>query len=153
MAGPLTLRLLPGHPLTQDALGKRLIRVHGTRRAGGLAPRFCLSSREQRFVRTLLSVKDNLWLWRCRQDAFAGDFVVVDMSAPAPEGRSVAVLELKQGAAVRPTAGHQMQNVPRVLAEIADRTQAIDARASWEPLTGDGGRLVARLTGGRRTTL
>jgi len=153
MSGPLTLRLLPGRPLTLEGLIHRLTEVHGTRRMGRLVQRFMLSSREVRFVRTLQSVKGNLWVWRCRQDAFAGDFVVVDMSPPEPGQRRAIVLELKKDALVRPTAGHQMRNAPAVLAEIAARSGAIDASTPWQPLTGDGGALVDVLSGGRRTTL
>jgi hypothetical protein len=153
MAGPLVLRLLPGRPLTRDALARRLLAQHGDRRAGGLAPRFCMSSREVRFVRTLQAVKNNLWIWRCRQDAFAGDFVVVDMSSPSPHARAVWVLELKQGAEPKPTAGHQMQNAPAVLAEIASRTTAIVPSVPWTPITGDCGALVETLSGGKRDTL
>lgn len=153
MSGPLVLRLLPGRPLTHEAIGRRLHALHGSRVGHGLAPRFALGSRERRFVRALLGAKSNLWLWRCRQDAFAGDFVAVDMSAESPAERSVFMLELKQGAPIKSVAGHQMRKAAAVLEEISRRTGAIPPTPVSLPLTGDGGGLVAHLSGGRRAGL
>jgi hypothetical protein len=42
-----------------------------------------------------------VWVFRCDQRRFAGDFVVVDMSEPRPERRWVVVLDLKMGAPFR----------------------------------------------------
>ena len=63
-----------------------------------LSERYALKSDEKPFVRELLSRKRNLWVYRCDQRRFAGDFVVVDMSEPRPERRQVVVLDLKMGA-------------------------------------------------------
>ena len=49
----------------------------------------------------LLSRKRNLWLFRCDQKSSCGDFAIVDMSSPQPEGRRLYVLELKSGAPLR----------------------------------------------------
>src|SRR5689334_17783326 len=69
-----------GYPLSSAAL---------------LSERYALKSEEKPFVRELLDRKRNLWVFRCDQRSFAGDFVVVDMSDPRPARRDVLVLDLK----------------------------------------------------------
>jgi len=67
------------------------------RRLVALAARLYLSSREREFARSLLETKTNWWLFRSHQSAFAGDFVVVDLSERRPERRRIWVVELKAG--------------------------------------------------------
>lgn len=80
---------------------------------------FALSGPETAFARRLLERKRNLWLFRCHQRRFCGDFAVVDMSAPI--GRRTAwVIELKQGAVLRADVGGiQLQQVEAALQELA----------------------------------
>ena len=70
-------------------------------RAWSYLPRFELSGPEQLFAKSLLRKKRNLWLFRCDQKSYCGDFAVVDMSSPQVEGRKLYVLELKAGAPLR----------------------------------------------------
>jgi hypothetical protein len=80
---------------------------------------FDVTRPEREFALTLLRRKTNLWLFRCNQRAFCGDFVVVNMSPPRPERRAAWVLELKQGAPLSTNAGGlQLQNAGAALEEI-----------------------------------
>lgn len=98
---------------------------------------FALSGPERLFTRRLLMERRNLWLYRCNQRAFCGDFVVVDMSGGLGARRVVA-LELKQGAPVKPGAGGvQMARVPEAVAEIAARDAVITERAAAQQVMGD----------------
>ncbi len=56
---------------------------------------YVLSSSEYSFAREVLGTRTQMWLFRCHQQTFCGDFVVVDRS-PA-RGRPVPcwVIELK----------------------------------------------------------
>ena len=62
---------------------------------------FALTRPEKRFACLLLQRKRNIWLFRCNQRGFCGDFIAVDMSAELPRQRSVVVIELKVGAGLR----------------------------------------------------
>jgi hypothetical protein len=42
---------------------------------------FALTRPEKRFACQLLQRKRNIWLFRCNQRGFCGDFIAVDMSA------------------------------------------------------------------------
>ena len=82
---------------------------------------FAMSSREVAFVRRLLTRKRNLWLYRCNQRGFCGDFVVVDMSEPDASRREALVLELKSGASLKVGGGGvQVKNVATAVQEIVD---------------------------------
>ena len=54
---------------------------------------FALTRPEKRFARRLLERKRNVWLFRCNQRGFCGDFIAVDMSDGRPEMRPVIVSE------------------------------------------------------------
>ena len=89
-----------------------------------LVEAFALSEPEKRFIRALLRRKRNLWVFRCNQTAFCGDFVVIDMS-PAIGLRSAAVLELKTNAGlkVNDQGRHvQTQNALAAIDEIVQET-------------------------------
>lgn len=74
---------------------------------------------ELSFARAL-SERTNLWLYRVNQRAFAGDFVVVDLSSPDVSRRPAVALDLKRGGKVREDrAGIQMQRTDRAIAAIA----------------------------------
>ena len=86
---------------------------------------FALSQPEKAFSRQLLQRKRNLWLYRCNQREFCGDFVVVDMSAVAPQLRVVFVIELKTGAELcvgGSGAGNQLQRAPLAVRELVDQS-------------------------------
>src|SRR5688500_7667589 len=70
---------------------------------------FALKCDELAFARALLARRSNLWLYRTSQRAFAGDFLIVDLSHPSPSSRSVVVTELKRGERVRVGAPSSVQ--------------------------------------------
>ncbi|MFT4980165.1 MAG: hypothetical protein ACI8S6_006077, partial [Myxococcota bacterium] len=83
---------------------------------------FAMSSREEVFVRILLREKRNLWIFRCHQQGFSGDFVIVDMSHPQPQRRSAVVVELKARALLKlGSGGLQLKNAPVAVAELIER--------------------------------
>jgi len=62
---------------------------------------FAFKCDELDFARALLARRTNLWLYRTSQRAFAGDFIVVDLSSPSAEARTVHLIELKRGEPLR----------------------------------------------------
>jgi len=62
---------------------------------------FAFKDDELLFARALLAIQSRLWLYRTNQRAFAGDFVVVDLSSPVVARRPVYALDLKRGEPVR----------------------------------------------------
>jgi len=82
---------------------------------------FALKSDELGFARALLERRSNFWLYRTSQRAFAGDFIVVDVSSPRRAARPVFALELKRGERVRHvgTTSIQLQNTHDVVAALA----------------------------------
>lgn len=81
-------------------------------RARRVISAFAMTRPEERFALELLERKRNLWLYRCNQRRFCGDFAVVDMSV-SPSLRTLRVLELKAGAIPRPGGGGlQVRNAP-----------------------------------------
>lgn len=144
---PVTLRLLghanpwalllsteAGYPLATAAL---------------LSERYALKSDEKPFVRELLSRKRNLWVFRCDQRRFAGDFVVVDMSEPRPAKRHVVVLDLKMGARLvlgGGGAGVQLLNAQHAVDGVATRkTGLIPSGTPYVLATGDKDAMLAFL--------
>lgn len=85
-------------------------------RTGEIRPawgwRYRLHPAEARFAQALLRRKSNLWVYRCDQQGYAGDFVIVDMSAPDARHRTAWTVELKRGQRPRqmPRGGVQMRN-------------------------------------------
>lgn len=115
--------------------------------------RYALKSDEKPFVRELLSRKRNLWVYRCDQRRFAGDFVVVDMSEPRPEHRWVVVLDLKMGAPLvlgGGGAGVQLTNARLAVDAVAARKGLIASGAPYELATGDKDVMLAFLRSGGR---
>ena len=102
---------------------------------------FALTRPEMRFARRLLKRKRNLWLFRCNQRGFCGDFIAVDMSAGLPRRRSVVVIELKLRARLRfggGGAGNQLQRADVAVTELVETERVI---ANDTPVTlacGDG---------------
>lgn len=103
-----------------SALGKRI------------AWAFMLSAPERRFVVSLFRRHRQLWVYRTHQTAACGDFVIIDMSAPKPEHRRAAVVELKsRGALKTGVVGQQLRRYREVITEIAARDGVI--ATSLEP--------------------
>jgi hypothetical protein len=118
-----------------------------------LSERYALKSDEKPFVRELLGRKRNLWVFRCDQRRFAGDFVVVDMSEPRPERRWVVVLDLKMGAPLvlgGGGAGVQLTQAQLAVAGVAARQGVLSPGAPYELATGDKAVMLEYLRSGRR---
>ena len=91
---------------------------------------FALTKPEKRFACRLLQRKRNIWLFRCNQRGFCGDFIAVDMSADLPRLRSVVVIELKVGAGLRvggAGAGNQFHRVEAAVTELVE-TEGVIAK-------------------------
>ena len=116
------------------------------RHAYRLLEQFDVSGPEQRFVVTLLRAKTNLWLYRCNQTLFCGDFIVVDMSSATPrQRRRVYVLELKAGEPVKQVGGVQLARWRGAVAEIAARDGIIEAGVEAELIRGGEDEVLAYL--------
>ena len=105
-----------------------------------LSERYALKSDEKPFVRELLSRKRNLWVFRCDQRRFAGDFVVVDMSDPRPARRWVVVLDLKMGAPLvlgGGGAGVQLTHAQLAVDGVAAREGVLAPGVPYVLATGD----------------
>ncbi len=149
---PLAVRLpRRGRLIDSRSVTRALVAEAGCRRRAAVwrtAYRF--QNDERAFARRLLRLKPNLWLFRCNQRRFCGDFVVVDMSSPEPERRRVWVVELKRGAPLRVGgggAGVQFQNASRAVAEVARRTGVVAPDAAHDRLSGDGWEILEHLLG------
>lgn len=111
-----------------------------------MLPAFALSAPELRFARELMRRKRNLWLYRCNQRRWCGDFVVVDMSARPPRQQPVLVVELKSGAKLKlggGGAGNQFENARLAVFELAHLEQAVTAPPAPTLVCGDGAAVLA----------
>jgi hypothetical protein len=147
---PFVLHVRRENVVRGDALLHLVSRTFRLRDATLLAAwhAFAFKNDEHAFARELLSRKSNLWLFRTNQRAFAGDFVVVDLSSPSPAGRCASVLDLKRGAPLRiggGGAGIQLKNASLAIRELAARGTLAEG-VPCELLTGDA-RFVLRHLG------
>lgn len=109
---------------------------------------FEMRSHERAFVKTLLTRRTNLWLFRCHQQKACGDFIVVDMSAALPARRRAHVMELKTGDPLVVGGAHLQYACHRAaLDEIALRTGILDDATEVQLLHGDAGAVLAYLAG------
>lgn len=86
--------------------------------------RFELSGPEKSFAKAILRRKRNIWLYRCHQGAFAGDFALVDMSPSSPRYRKVFVVELKSGETLHfgeKGAGKQLANASLIVDDLREQ--------------------------------
>lgn len=144
---PLTL-LLPFELADRFSIHELLASDPGRsgRAAYRLLEQFDVSKPEQRFVVTLLRAKTNLWLFRCNQTQFCGDFIVVDMSGEdARQRRRVYVLELKAGEPVKQAGGVQLARWREAVTEIAAVHGIIDAQVEPELVRGGEDEVLAYL--------
>lgn len=103
-------------------------------------PCFVLSRPEHRFARQLLERKRNIWLFRCNQKKFCGDFITVDMSAQQLDRRSVTVIELKSKGQLTlggGGAGNQFQNAREAVDELAITSQVVAQGVPFSQACGD----------------
>ena len=140
---PLTLRL----PFAMTDRHLRLEQVLAANRSRSWAQSlpllacFALSRPEKRFAQRLLERKRNLWLFRCNQRGFCGDFIVVNMSAARPDLRLVVVIELKSGAELTfggGGAGIQFRHAQAAVDELAETTGVIEKDVPTVLACGDG---------------
>ncbi|QSQ11566.1 hypothetical protein [Myxococcus landrumensis] len=113
-----------------------------------LSERYAMKSDEKPFVRELLGRKRNLWVFRCDQRRFAGDFVVVDMAEPRPARRQVVVLDLKMGAPLvlgGGGAGVQLTHARDAVDGVAARQGVIASGMPYILATGDKDVILAWL--------
>jgi len=149
-SAPLAVRL--GFTLVDD--GFYLVRhladqlALSRRQAQGLLPAYAMSGPEEDFARRLLRDKRNLWLYRCHQQRYCGDFAVVDMSGASPAERPVLVAELKerQSLQVGVGPGSQLANAHDVVAELV-AASIIAATSEALLAIGDSEELLAWLDG------
>lgn len=154
MARPPPMILhLPAHMSESFNLARQLAAedmswAHGFR----LLADFEMRTQEQAFAKTLLARKRNVWLFRCNQRCFCGDFVTVDMSAQSPAQRQVYVIELKMGeplqVGVKP--GTQMARWRAAVAEIAERYQVVVEDCPVALIIGNGSEVLTFVAGRRR---
>lgn len=105
-----------------------------------MSERFSFKNDEKSFVRELLFRKSNFWIFRSDQQGFCGDFVIVDMASPLKKLRSVAVIDLKQGAPLKVGgggAGVQFKNALLAVQAVAKEFEVITAEAPITLLSGD----------------
>ncbi len=82
---------------------------------------FAFKDDELAFARALAE-RTQLWVFRANQRAFAGDFVVVDVSSPWIDRRPALVVDLKRGGRLREgRQGIQMRRSDRALAALSAR--------------------------------
>jgi hypothetical protein len=134
--------------LPRAALSRRdaVTRLAATWQARSL---FAFKCDELAFARALLERRTNLWLYRTSQRAFAGDFIVVDVSSPTLASRVATVIELKRGEPVRvslPTSV-QLRNAPAALRELAGTGVVADG-CNVRAVTGDGREVLTFLGAG-----
>ena len=133
----------------RDVVRTLVRRVTGVRGQEGIALEhaFAFKSDELAFARALLASQSRLWLYRTNQRAFAGDFVVVDVSSPVVARRPAYAVELKRGAAakMRDEPSVQLRNADRVVREIA-ALGVVDSACRPAMLTGDAREVIAVLS-------
>ncbi|MEZ4444929.1 MAG: hypothetical protein R3B72_38000 [Polyangiaceae bacterium] len=122
---PFALRL--GFTLVDDGffLGRNIADQLSlsARRAHSLIAAYAMSEPEKAFARRVLRNKRNLWLFRCHQRRFCGDFAIVDMSAGVAAERRALVVELKERRALEVgiAPGSQLAQAPAVIGELVHR--------------------------------
>lgn len=113
---------------------------------------FALTRPEKQFARRLLEQKRNVWLYRCNQRGFCGDFIAVDMSAALPRLRPACVIELKAGLRLRfggAGAGNQLQRAGAALTELVETAGVIAKDAPVTLACGDGDEVLKWIKAGK----
>jgi len=142
---PLTLKL-PRRALSRADGFVRLLRRGRRVVDRRLVAAFAFKNDELPFARRVLDAHARIWLFRCNQQAFAGDFVAVDMSARDVELRRAWCLDLKLGAPVRlggGGAGNAFVRLDRAIHEIAREHGVLTPSHDVVRATGDGRALAA----------
>ncbi|MFK7989884.1 MAG: hypothetical protein AB8I08_27945 [Sandaracinaceae bacterium] len=141
---PLVVRLTSRSLERADGLA-RLLRDRLGKVDPPLLHAFALAPTERDFARELLARHPRFWLYRCHQRRFAGDFLVVDMSARSE--RVVFALDLKMGARVvhgGGGAGNAFVQLDAAVSELAEKG-VVGAAPAVKKITGDGSGLLDAL--------
>ena len=112
---------------------------------------FALTRPEKRFACRLLQRKRNIWLFRCNQRGFCGDFIAVDMSTDLLRLRPVVVIELKLGARLRfggAGAGNQLQRADAAVTELVETEGVIATDTPVTLACGDGDAVLEWIKSG-----
>jgi hypothetical protein len=150
---PLTLRL-PFAMVDRHLRMEQILAAEPSRSWAQSLPllaAFALTRPEKRFACRLLLGKRNIWLFRCNQRAFCGDFLAVDMSSDLPRLRPVVAIELKAGAGLRfggAGAGNQLQRVESAVTELVEAAGVITKDAPVTLACGDGDEVLDWLNSG-----
>lgn len=98
---------------------------------------------EHGFARELLGARTELWLYRCNQRAYCGDFVVVDVSCPWPELRQAWAIELKLRTIFRVgVGGIQLRHVDSAREELV-RAGVLDPSRPISTVLGSAGDVLS----------
>jgi len=144
---PLTMRL-PFAMVDRHLRIEQILAADPTRSWAQTLPLlavFALTRPEKRFACRLMQRKRNIWLFRCNQRGFCGDFIAVDMSADLPRLRSVVVIELKVGADLRfggAGAGNQLQRAEAAVTELVETEGVITKDTPVTLACGDGDKVL-----------
>ena len=146
---PLTLRL-PSWLCDSFDLARVIANEHRSR-GRKVGPcrfdRFEMRSHERAFVKTVLSRRSHLWLFRTNQRRSCGDFIAIDMSSPRRAARCAYVMELKMGRRLVVGGGRlQCAQYAAAVDELAARG-ILEERPHVELLYGDGAVVLAHLGG------
>jgi len=150
---PLTLRL-PFAMVDRHLRLEQILAADSTRswaQSLALLSAFALTRPERRFACRLLERKRNVWLFRCNQREFCGDFIAVDMSTDLLRLRPVAVIELKLGAWLRfggAGASNQLQRADAAVIELVQTAGVITEDAPVTLACGDGDAVLEWIRSG-----
>ena len=141
---PITIRVVRKTVQRADGLVRSL---KGKRRRidAALFHCFAFKADELPFAQRLLARHARIWLFRCNQRAFAGDFIAIDMSSRRVPKRRAWCLDLKLGAPVKVGgggAGNSFIQVQAAVAEIARERGVLMPDHELVRVTGDGRALV-----------
>lgn len=123
---PLFLRLSRRSLARSDAVLRRLLGTSVRRAVSrssftALCHAFAFKDAELSFARSIAERCPQFWVFRLHQQAFAGDFALVDMSSPVAARRPLFAVELKRGERVRTvgSGGVKIRNIHRVAEGLA----------------------------------
>jgi len=107
---------------------------------------FAFKGTERAFASRLLEEKPHLWVFRCNQQCFCGDFIVVDMSSPDHESRRVLAIELKERSRFKVGGGcFQLRKAAKAVCAIGRSIGIIAEDAPFETVVGSKHDLLAHL--------
>ena len=154
---PILLSMSHASMSRGDTMHQRL-QLHLSRRGRALTrpkahdavSRFALCDDESRFAKAVVYKLPHLWVFRARQNAFCGDFALVDMSKSQPQLRDVVIVELKRSGRLTEGGGgcsNQLSRFEQGVIELEQRGLVIAPLVTL--LCGSGDDVVQRLSKSR----